>query len=410
MNTHKGFFGEYGGRYAPEMLVKALDALAAEYEIAKKDKNFQADLLKYRRNYIGGPSPLVEALRLQSVLKGPRIFLKNEGNNHTGAHKINHSVGQALLAQRMSKKRLIAETGAGQHGVATATVAAKFGLECTVYMGEVDMARQRPNVQRMQQLGAQVVPVTSGDKTLKDAVSEALKDFMATSEETHYVIGSVLGPHPYPVMNRDFQAIIGKETRQQLNTDYGVAKPTALIACVGGGSNAIGLFHDYVGEPDVQLIGVEAGGRGSRLGDHARRINIKDARDGIFHGYKSKFLQNGVGNIAAAHSISAGLDYPGIGPELASLANNGRITFSSAADSEALKAYHLLATTEGILPALESAHALAYLIKHAADFKEDDVVVVGVSGSGDKDLFTVARSQNDQEFRQFLLEEAERYE
>lgn len=410
MNTPNGFFGNYGGRYAPEMLVKALDALAAEYEVAKKDKAFQADLIKYRRNYIGGPSPLVEALRLQATLKGPRIFLKNEGNNHTGAHKINHSVGQALLAQRMGKSRLIAETGAGQHGVATATVAAKFGMECTVYMGEVDIARQRPNVQRMQQLGAQVVPVTSGSKTLKDAVNEALKDFMATSEETHYVIGSVLGPHPYPLMNRDFQAIIGKETRQQLKADYGIAKPTALIACVGGGSNAIGLFHDYVGEPDVQLIGVEAGGKGSRLGEHARRINVKNARDGVFQGYKSKFLQTDFGNIATTHSISAGLDFPGIGPELANLAGEGRITFGSAMDKEVLAAYSLLATTEGILPALESAHAVAYLIKHAADFEKDDVVVIGLSGSGDKDLFTVARSQNDQEFRKFLLEEADRYE
>lgn len=410
MATNNGFFGKFGGRYAPEMLVGALDILAAEYEIAKKDKNFQADLVKYRHNYIGGPSPLVEALRLQTALKGPRIFLKNEGNNHTGAHKINHSIGQALLAKRMGKKRLIAETGAGQHGVATATVAAKFGMECTVYMGEVDVARQRPNVQRMQQLGAKVVIVTSGSKTLKDAVSEAIKDFMSTSDTTHYVIGSALGPHPYPTMNRDFQSIIGKETRKQLADDYNITKPTALIACVGGGSNAIGLFYDYIEEPDVQLIGVEAGGKGLELGSHARRINTVDARDGVFHGYKSKFLQNDYGNIATTYSIAAGLDYPGIGPELASLAGEGRITFSSAIDTEVLAAYRILATTEGILPALESAHAVAYIIKHANDYQKDDVVVVGLSGSGDKDMFTIARSQNDQEFRKFLLEEAARYE
>lgn len=402
-------FGIYGGRYVPEMLVGALDTLAAEYETAKNDRLFVADLDKYRRNYIGGPSPLVEASRLRAVLKGPRIFLKNEGNNHTGAHKINHCIGQALLALRMGKKRLIAETGAGQHGVATATVAAKFGLDCTIYMGSVDIARQRPNVFRMEQLGASVVKVNSGSKTLKDACNEALKDFMGSSDTTHYVIGSVLGPHPYPTMNRDFQSIIGKEVRHQLKTDYNVVMPTALIACVGGGSNAIGLFFDYIHD-DVELIGVEAGGKSNNIGDHARRINVVEARDGVFQGYKSKFLQTSTGNIATTHSIAAGLDFPGIGPELANFAVEGRIRFGSADDNEVLAAYDLLAKTEGIMPALESAHAVAYLVKHINEFNKNDVVVLGISGSGDKDIFTIARSQKDLTFRDFLVEEVARYE
>jgi tryptophan synthase beta chain len=404
-----GNFGIYGGRYVPEMLIGALDALAAEYKEAKVDIMFQDQLALYRRNYTGGPSPLVEATRLQEYLDGPRIFLKNEGNNHTGAHKINHCIGQALLAQRMGKKRLIAETGAGQHGVATATVAAKFGMQCTVYMGAVDIARQRPNVHRMQQLGAEVITVTSGSQTLKDAVNEALKDFMGSSDTTHYVIGSVLGPHPYPEMNRDFQSVIGKETRQQLLADYDISKPTALIACVGGGSNAIGLFSDYIAETDVKLIGIEAGGKGDKPGQHAKRINVVNAREGIFQGHKSRFLQTSFGNIADTHSIAAGLDYPGIGPELAYLASVGRITFDSAVDKAVLGAYHVLAITEGILPALESAHAVAYVIKHAQDFKKDDVIVIGLSGSGDKDMFTIARNQNDTLFKSFLLEEAARY-
>ena len=403
------YFKQYGGRYVPEMLVGALDALAAEYSKAKRDKNFQAEFAQLRRNYIGGPSPLVEATRLRAALKGPRIFLKNEGNNHTGAHKINHCVGQVLLAKRMGKQRLIAETGAGQHGVATATVAAKFGMQCTVYMGSVDIARQRPNVHKMQQLGAEVVAVETGSKTLKDAVNEALKDFMTTSGTAHYVIGSVLGPHPYPTMNRDFQSIIGKELRRQLKIEYRIMQPAALIACVGGGSNAIGLFYEYITEKAIKLIGVEAGGRGRSIGQHARRINVKAARDGVFQGYKSKFLQTASGNIASTHSISAGLDYPGIGPELASLSESGRLSFSSATDIEVLAAYHLLARTEGILPALESAHAIAYIAKHRRDFKPEDVVVIGLSGSGDKDMFTIARSQNDQDFQKFLREEAARY-
>lgn len=405
-----GNFGIYGGRYVPEMLVGALDALAKEYEKAIIDPKFQTELDNYRRNYIGGPSPLVESKRLTKKLKGPRIFLKNEGNNHTGAHKINHCVGQALLAQRMGKKRLIAETGAGQHGVATATIAAKFGMKCTVYMGATDMERQRPNVQRMEQLGAKVVSVDSGSKTLKDAVNEALKDFMATSNTTHYVIGSVLGPHPYPTMNRDFQSIIGQEVRRQLKQDYGINRPDVLIACVGGGSNAIGLFHEFIEDSNVQLIGVEAGGKSSRIGQNARRINIATSKNGVFHGYKSKFLQTNSGNIAPTHSIAAGLDYPGIGPELASLAESGRILFGSANDKEVLAAYKLLALTEGILPALESAHAVAYLVKHCKEFSKNDVVVIGISGSGDKDLFTIARTRNDKNFRKFLIKEAARYE
>lgn len=404
------FFGEFGGRYIPEMLARSLEELAAEYAKAKRDPAFSAEFKRLRLNYIGGPSPLIEATRLQKAIGGPRIFLKNEGNNHTGAHKINHCVGQALIAKRMGKRRLIAETGAGQHGVATATVAAKFGMQCTVYMGATDILRQYPNVYRMQQLGAQVVSVEDGSKTLKDAVTAALKEYMSNPDSTHYVIGSVLGPHPYPTMNRDFQSVIGREVRAQLKAIYGITQPTALIACVGGGSNAIGLFHDYIGDKAVQLIGVEAGGAGRRLGQHAQRINVDASLPGVFQGYKSLFLQTKSHNIAATHSVAAGLDYPGIGPELADLASKGRIMFSVASDKQVMRAYALLTKLEGIIPALESAHAVAYLCKSANQFKATDAVVVGLSGSGEKDMFTVARLSKSESFKKFLRMELQRYE
>ncbi len=354
--TKTTHFGPYGGRYVPEMLIPALEELKLAYKQAKKDPQFRKDLQELYATFSGRPTPLTFAKNLTAQLGGAKIYLKNEGMNHTGAHKINHCLGQVLLAKRMGKKRIIAETGAGQHGLATATVAAKFGLKCTVYMGEVDIARQRPNVFYMERLGAEVVPVKFGSRTLKDAVNAAIKDWIAHSEDTHYVIGSALGPDPYPVMNRDFQSIIGKEVRRQIMKAEGKL-PEMLIACVGGGSNSIGLFHPFLKDTQIRLRGVEAGGKGTGVGQHAARF--QGGKPGVVEGYRSYFLQTDDGQIAQTHSISAGLDYAGIGPELAYLHDLGRIEFTSATDKEALAAYDLLAKTEGIFPALESAHAVA---------------------------------------------------
>lgn len=398
-------FGPYGGRYVPEMLIPALEALKSEYALAKRDPRFQAELKELYHSYSGRPTPLTFAANLTKKLGGARIYLKNEGLNHTGAHKINHCLGQALLAKRMGKTRLIAETGAGQHGLATATVAAKFGMRCTVYMGEIDIARQRPNVFHMQQLGAEVIPVSFGSRTLKDAVNAALKDWMATSDETHYVIGSVLGPDPYPEMNRDFQSIVGKEVRSQIRKAEG-RLPDVLIACVGGGSNAIGLFYPFLKDAKVNMIGVEAGGRGNRAGAHAKRF--PDGQVGVIEGYKSYFLQTKDGQVGATHSISAGLDYPGIGPELAYLHDRKRIAFTSANDREALRAYQILARTEGIFAALESCHAVAEVIRLAPKMRKRMILVANLSGRGDKDLFITARALGDRSFRSFLKEESKR--
>lgn len=399
-------FGPYGGRYVPEMLIPALEELKREYRKAKRDKEFKKELNELYLTFSGRPTPLTFARNLTEHLGGAKIYLKNEGMNHTGAHKINHCLGQILLAKRMGKKRVIAETGAGQHGLATATVAAKFGMQCTIYMGEVDIARQRPNVFYMQQLGAEVIPVSFGSKTLKDAVNAAIKDWIAHSQDTHYVIGSVLGPDPYPEMNRDFQSIVGKEVLREFRK-MKQRLPDTLIACVGGGSNAMGLFHPFVKYKEVELVGVEAGGTGTSLGQHASRFNGGEV--GVVEGYKSYFLQTKDGQIAPTHSISAGLDYPGIGPELALLHDTKRVTFTSATDKEALNAYQLLAKTEGVFPALESAHAVAEVIKRAPKMKPTQTIVVNISGRGDKDLFIVARSLKDQTFKQFLEEEIGRY-
>jgi tryptophan synthase beta chain len=399
-------FGPYGGRYVPEMLIPALDELKRAYAKAKKDPTFKRDLQELYSTFSGRPTPLIYAENLTRELGGAKIYLKNEGMNHTGAHKINHCLGQILLAKRMGKKRVIAETGAGQHGLATATVAAKFGMKCTIYMGEVDIARQRPNVFYMERLGAQVVPVKFGSRTLKDAVNAAIKDYIATSENTHYVIGSALGPDPYPEMNRNFQSIVGKEVKKSLLKREG-RLPDLLVACVGGGSNAMGLFYPFIKNTKVEMIGVEAGGVGTTLGQHASRFNGGSV--GVIEGYKSYFLQTSDGQVAPTHSISAGLDYPGIGPELAHLRDTGRIAFTSATDTEALAAYELLARTEGILPALESAHAVAEVIKRASKMKSTEIVVVNISGRGDKDLFIVARELHDGSFKQFLSEEIGRY-
>lgn len=395
-------FGAYGGRYVPEMLIPALEELKAAYQKIKHDPQFHRDLAQLYTTFSGRPTPLTFAQNLTTKLGGAKIYLKNEGLNHTGAHKINHCLGQVLLAKRMGKTRIIAETGAGQHGLATATVAAKFGLKCSIYMGEVDVARQRPNVFYMQRLGAEVVPVAFGSRTLKDAVNATIKDWIANSTDTHYVIGSALGPDPYPTMNRDFQSIIGKEVRKQIMKAEGKL-PDMLIACVGGGSNSIGLFHPFLKEKSVRMRGVEAGGRGPKLGDHAARF--QGGKPGVVEGFRSYFLQTDDGQIAPTHSISAGLDYAGIGPELALLHDLNRVEFTSATDKEALAAFDVLAKTEGIFPALESAHAVAEAIKQAPLLAKNKIIVVNISGRGDKDLFITAKAFHDKSFQQFLQQE-----
>jgi tryptophan synthase beta chain len=382
-----GRFGDYGGRYVPETLMPLVLALEASYAAAKADGDFQAELAGFLETYVGRPSPLYFARRLTDHFGGAKIYLKREELNHTGAHKINNCMGQILLARRMGKTRIIAETGAGQHGVATATVCALFGLPCIVYMGAVDVERQAPNVLRMHLLGAEVRPVTSGAATLKDAMNEALRDWVSHVEDTYYLIGSAAGPHPYPAMVRDFQAVIGVETRAQILKAEG-RLPDALVACVGGGSNAIGLFHPFLADEGVRLIGVEAAGEGMESTRHAAALN--GGRPGVLHGALSYLLQDGDGQILEAHSISAGLDYPGIGPEHAWLHDVGRAEYLTASDDEALAAFQLCARLEGIVPALESAHALARLPRIAAEAGKNGVVVLNLSGRGDKDLATVA--------------------
>ncbi|MGH7022414.1 MAG: tryptophan synthase subunit beta [Caulobacteraceae bacterium] len=382
----RGRFGDYGGRFVPETLMPLVLALEEAYARAKADQGFQAELASYLASYVGRPSPLYFARRL-SEHHGARIWLKREELNHTGSHKINNCMGQILLARRMGKTRIIAETGAGQHGVATATACALFGLPCVVYMGAVDVERQAPNVLRMRLLGAEVRPVESGSATLKDAMNEALRDWVANVEDTYYLIGSAAGPHPYPVMVRDFQTVIGREARAQILAEEG-RLPDALVACVGGGSNAIGLFHPFLADEGVRLFGVEAAGEGMESGRHAAALN--GGRPGVLHGSHSYLLQDGDGQILEAHSISAGLDYPGIGPEHAWLRDVGRARYLTATDVEAVDAFALTARLEGIVPALESAHALARLGEVAAEVGEEGVIVLGLSGRGDKDLAQVA--------------------
>lgn len=398
----KGHFGKFGGRYVPEMLIPALEELEEAYEEAKGDRAFQKEFHHLLKTYAGRPTPLTFAENLTKKLGGAKIYLKNEGLNLTGAHKITHCIGQALLAKRIGKKRLIAETGAGQHGLATATVAAKFGFSCTVYMGEVDVARQRPNVFLMERLGAEVVPVSFGQKTLKDAVNAAIKDWIEHVSDSYYLLGSVVGPHPYPTMTRDFQSVVGREVRQQLHKAEGKL-PDFLIACVGGGSNAMGIFSAFLNDKHVRLIGVEAGGKGSKAGQHASRF--MGGSVGVVEGYKSYFLQDSDGQLQKTHSIAAGLDYPGIGPELAYLRDSGRVEFASASDREAIESVELLAKHEGIIPALESAHAVAEAAKRAPMLRKDHVIVVNLSGRGDKDLFILAKAYKDEKFREFLKQQ-----
>jgi tryptophan synthase beta chain len=378
-----GRFGVYGGRYVPETLMSALEELERAYEKAKRDRKFQSRLDEFLRTYAGRPTALFFARRLTEKLGGAKIYLKREDLLHTGAHKINNCLGQALLAERMGKRRIIAETGAGQHGVATATVCALFGFDCVVYMGTEDMQRQELNVFRMRLLGAEVRGVGSGSRTLKDAINEAMRDWVTNVRTTHYLLGSVLGAHPYPTMVRDFQKVIGREARTQILKAEG-RLPNAIIACVGGGSNSIGIFHHFIKDKQVKLIGVEAGGRGELLGDHAARF--RGGSPGVLQGTFSYVLQDDAGQIANTHSVSAGLDYPSIGPEHAWLKDTGRAEYVPASDNEALEGCTLLARTEGIIPALESAHAIAEVTKRAPNMKKSEIVLVNVSGRGDKDI------------------------
>jgi tryptophan synthase beta chain len=385
--NEQGYWGEYGGRFVPETLVAPLDELTTAYFAARDDGGFHAELDSLLKNYSGRPTPLTFAGRLTEVLGGARIYLKREDLNHTGAHKINNCLGQILLARRMGKNRIIAETGAGQHGVATATVCALFGMECVVYMGTEDMRRQELNVFRMRLLGAEVRGVDAGSRTLKDAINEALRDWVTNVDSTYYLLGSALGPHPYPLMVRDFQSVIGRETREQILEAEG-RLPDTLVACVGGGSNSIGFFHAFLND-DVRMVGVEAGGRGNEIGQHAARF-MDGGSVGVLQGTKSYLLQDDQGQIASTHSVSAGLDYASIGPEHASLHDSGRVEYVSVSDDEAVEAFQLLSRTEGIIPALESSHAVAYAIKTAPGSPNDGVMIINLSGRGDKDVNTVA--------------------
>jgi tryptophan synthase beta chain len=383
----RGRFGPYGGRFVPELLMSPLDELASAYDRARRNKRFKRRLAELLEHWVGRPTPLYHCARLSAELGGAAIWVKREDLLHTGAHKINNTIGQGLLAQEMGKTRVIAETGAGQHGVATAAAAALLGLECTVYMGSEDMRRQRLNVDRMRLLGAEVVPVDAGSRTLKDAINEAMRDWVTTVRTTHYILGSVLGPDPYPRMIRDFHQVIGEEARAQLQKQAGRADPDLAIACVGGGSNSIGLFWAFLGRKKVRLIGVEAGGSGRRLGEHAARFDGGSL--GILHGTRTLVLQDQEGQVAGTHSVSAGLDYPAVGPEHVWLHEQGRIEYTRASDAEAMAAFHRFARTEGILPALESAHALAEAIKRAPALGKDRIVLVNLSGRGDKDVESV---------------------
>jgi len=396
-------FGPYGGRYVPEMLIPALDQLEQFYQNIKDDQSFHTQLSHLMTNYSGRPTPLYYAENLTRRCGGSKIYLKLESLNHTGAHKINNVLGQALLVKRMGKSTVIAETGAGQHGLATATVAAKMGLKCKVFMGEVDVRRQYPNVYAMQLMGAEVIPVRTGTRTLKDAVNEALKYWIEHLDDTHYLLGSALGPAPYPTIVRDFQSVIGKEVNIQL-THLEQRKPDILVACVGGGSNSIGLFHPFLNETDIRFIGVEAGGTGPEPGANAVRFG-ECGRIGIVQGYKSYFLQDENGQVMPTHSISAGLDYAGIGPQLAYLHDTGKVEFHSVTDQEALDAFKTLCRDEGIIPALESSHAVAHAMKIAGEYDKDKIMVVNLSGRGDKDIFITAKALDKKNWFEFLENE-----
>ena len=389
--NERGWFGEYGGVFAAETLIPALQELKQAYAEAQADPEFQKELDYYLHHYVGRPSPCYYAERLTEHLGGAQIYLKREDLNHTGAHKVNNALGQALLAKRMGKKRVIAETGAGQHGVATATVAARFGMECVVYMGSADIKRQMPNVFRMKLLGATVVPVDSGSKTLKDALNEAMRDWVSNVDSTFYILGTAAGPHPYPQIVRDFQCVIGEEAKVQMPALIG-RQPDFAVAYVGGGSNAIGLFHPYLSEPNVKLVGVEPAGHGLATGNHAAPLNA--GTPGVLHGFRSYLMQDENGQVLATHSISAGLDYPGVGPEHSYLKDSGQVTYDVVDDEEAMAAFDLMCSKEGIIPALESSHAVAWAIREAPKMDKNQVILVNLSGRGDKDINTVATLRN----------------
>ena len=393
MPDERGHFGIYGGRFVSETLMQALDELRDAYQKFSHDTDFQAQFDADLAYYVGRPSPLYYAERLSKETGGAQIFLKREDLNHTGAHKVNNTIGQALLARAMGKTRVIAETGAGQHGVASATVAARFGMECVVYMGAEDIERQAPNVYRMKLLGAEVVPVTSGSKTLKDALNEAMRDWVTNVDDTFYIIGTVAGPHPYPQMVRDFQSVIGREARSQILEMTG-RLPDALVACVGGGSNAIGLFHPFLTDESVAMYGVEAAGEGLETGHHAAPLCAGEP--GVLHGNRTYLMEDRGGQIIETHSVSAGLDYPGVGPEHSWLKDIGRVNYTAVTDSEALEAFHLLTRIEGIIPALESSHAVAFAVKQAARMSPEQSLIINLSGRGDKDINTIARIEGIQ--------------
>ena len=404
----RGYYGDFGGAFIPEILVATFEELTRAFEQAKADPDFWDEYTALMSNYSCRPTPLSFAENLTRHFGGARIFIKREDLNHTGAHKANNVMGQGLLVRRMRKRRVIAETGAGMHGVATATMAARFGLECTVYMGEVDVERQRPNVFWMEQLGAKVVPVTEGSRTLKDAINEAFRDWVTNMDSTHYVLGTVCGPHPFPEMVAWFQSIIGTEARRQVLEQTG-SLPRRVYACVGGGSNAVGIFSGFLSDAEVELVGVEAGGHGLDTGQHASRLACADASVGVAQGYKTYFLQDADGQMRTTHSVAAGLDYVGVSPILADLAQTGRVRFEAATDAEVIDALSLTMRKEGLIPALESAHAFVQAFKEAPTLSADDVIVINQSGRGDKDIFNLADAFGDPSWRQFIRDKAEEY-
>jgi tryptophan synthase beta chain len=403
-----GYYGDFGGAFIPEILVATLEELKTAVEQIKRDPSFWKAYQSLMSSYSCRPTPLTYSENLTRHFKGPRFYIKREDLNHTGAHKLNNVMGQGLVVQRMGKTRVIAETGAGQHGVATATMAAKFGFECMIYMGEVDVARQRPNVFWMEQLGATVIPVKDGSRILKDAINEALRDWATNMDTTHYVLGTVCGPHPYPEMVSYFQSIIGLEARDQILSKVG-RLPNRVYACVGGGSNALGIFQGFLSDPEVELVGVEAGGEGLKSGRHASRLSSEDGSVGVAQGYKTYFLQNDDGQMLETHSVAAGLDYIGVSPILAAYYAQGRIRFEAATDKEVLEATRLTMRKEGIIPALESSHALACMFREAPQMSTDDVILVNLSGRGDKDIFTIADALGDESWKKFIATKAEAY-
>ncbi len=403
-----GYYGQFGGAFIPEILVSTFEELNRAFDAAKADPKFWPEYEQLMSSYSCRPTPITFAENLSKRLGGAAIYIKREDLNHTGAHKANNVMGQGLLVKRMGKTRVIAETGAGQHGVATATMAARLGLDCTIYMGAVDVARQRPNVFWMEQLGATVIPVTEGSQTLKDAINEAFRDWVTNMDTTHYVLGTACGPHPFPEMVTYFQSIIGKEAREQILSITG-RLPDRVYACVGGGSNAMGLFSGFLNDPQVELVGVEAGGRGPGLGEHAARLGLRDATVGVAQGYKTYFLQDAEGQMQDTHSVAAGLDYVGVSPILAHLFEQGRVRFEAATDAEVVDALKLTVRNEGLIPALESSHAFSQAYKEAPSLRPDQIILINQSGRGDKDIFTIADAIGDPKWRQFIINKAEQY-